>query len=101
MARDLYLFADFDVDDIQDPEIQEVLADLERRLDHNHGPAEVVTQNHHIHLGAGYADNNPAYIGWLFQSLSRLVKHTHDTSVECRICDSTGDWWSERLYPAA
>jgi hypothetical protein len=101
MARELQLFADFEVDDISDPEIQAVLDELDQRLDRSHGPAEVVAEDHHIHLGAGYADNNPDYTDWLFQSLSRLVKHTHAASVECRICDSTGDWWSERVYPAA
>jgi hypothetical protein len=101
MARELQLFADFDVDDIDNPEIQEVLQDLQSRLDGSHGPAEVVTQGHHIHLGAGYADNNPVYTEWLFQAMSRLAKHTTAPSLECLICDSTGDWWSERVYPAA
>ncbi|HKJ72389.1 MAG TPA: hypothetical protein VKA55_11595 [Gammaproteobacteria bacterium] len=101
MARELQLFADFEVDDIDDPEIREVLDDLERRLDRSHGPVRLVTEGRWIHLGAGYADNNPGYTVWLFQAVSRLVKHTRAPSVDCRICDDTGDWWSEPVYPAA
>lgn len=101
MARELQLFAEFEVDDIEDPEIQEVLGDLDRRLDRSHGLTEVVTEDHRIRLGAGYAENSPDYTDWLFQAVSRLVKHTQAPSVECRICDSSGDWWSERVYPAA
>ena len=101
MARDLQLFADFEVDDIGDPEIQEILDELNSRLDRSHGLAEVVTHGRRIHLGAGYEDNNPAYTKWLFQAMSRLAKHIEAPSLECLICDSTGDWWSERVYPAA
>jgi len=101
MARELKLFADFDVDDIGDPEIQEVLDDLNRRFDPAHGPMEVITYDHHIHLGVDYEDNDPAYTAWLFQAMSRLAKHIGEGSMECLICDSTGDWWSERVYPAA
>ena len=101
MARDLQLYADLEVEDIDNPEVQETLSELDQRLDRSHGPAEVVTSGRRIHLGVCYLDNNPAYTHWLLQAVSRLVKHTHQPSVECQICDSTGDWWSERVYPAA
>ncbi|MFA9460514.1 hypothetical protein [Thiohalorhabdus methylotrophus] len=101
MARDLQLYADLEVADIHHPEVQETLTDLSRRLDRSQRPSEVVTEGRRIHLGVGYLDNNPAYTHWLFQAVSRLVKHTRQPSVECQICDSTGDWWSERVYPAA
>ncbi len=101
MARDLQLFAEIEVDDIDDPEVQEVLHELEERLDRSHGPVEVVTHGRRIHVGAGYSDNNPVYTKWLLQSVSRLVKHSKEPCIECRFCDSTGDWWSERVYPAA
>jgi hypothetical protein len=101
MSRELKLFVDFEVDDIHNPEIQAILDELERRLDRSHGGSSVTTEGHCIHLGAGYADNNRDYTDWLFQAMSRLAKHTDNTSLECRICDANGDWWSEPLYPAA
>ncbi|SCX77194.1 hypothetical protein [Thiohalorhabdus denitrificans] len=101
MARDLQLYADLEVADIDDPEVQEALRELDQRLDRSQGLGEIVTEGRRIHLGVGYLDNNPTYTIWLFQVVSLLVKHTREPSVECQICDSTGDWWSERVYPAA
>mgnify|MGYP006303453625 CR=1 FL=1 len=101
MTRELQFFADLEVSDINDPEVQGVLTDLEERLDRSAGLAEVVIDGRRIHLGAGYRANNPAYTTWLLQAVSDLVKHSPHPSVECLMCDSTGAWWSERVYPAA
>jgi len=101
MARELQFFADLEVTDITDPEVQGVLAELEERLDRSAGLAEVVIDGRRIHVGAGYRENNPGYTAWLLQAVSSLVKHSPQPSIECLLCDSTGDWWSERVFPAA
>lgn len=101
MGRQLQFYADLEVTDIADPDVQRVLAELEEQMAHTGGPTQIAVDGRRIRLGTSYRENDPAFTAWLLQAVSQLVKHTRHPSVECLLCDSAGDWWSERVYPAA
>lgn len=101
MRRTMQLFADLEVEDIRDPEIQGLLEQLREKGVRGEARATVATDGDLIHLDAEYPGNDPDYTEWLFRILSQLVRHTEAPSLECQICDACGDWWSERIYPAA
>jgi len=101
MRRTMQLFADLEVDNIGDPEIQRLLEQLREKGGRSEARTTVETEGDVIHLGAEYPANDPDYTDWLFQVLSQLVSHTEAPSLECQVCDASGDWWSERIYPAA
>ncbi len=65
------------------------------------GHTTVAIEGDTVHLGAEYLGNDPHYANWLFRVLSQLIRHTHASALDCLICDSFGDWRSERVYSAA